>query len=139
MGAGVHRMRHPRHRPWVGPELAAGQAAGQAGKEARAQPSRPLPAGGPPAAGQSMQSLKSLLSMLLLSNPGEEVLGSLQGRSALLLVHDNTAPKQLMTAAEMLQAVAQIREDAESRLLEIQAQIQDLEAEAQQLEELVNG
>lgn len=77
--------------------------------------------------------------MLLLSNPGEEVLGSLQGRSALLLVHDNTAPKQLMTAAEMLQAVAQIREDAESRLLEIQAQIQDLEAEAQQLEELVNG
>lgn len=44
-----------------------------------------------------------------------------------------------MTAAEMQQAVAQIREDAESRLLEIQAQIQDLEAEAEQLEELING
>ena len=50
-----------------------------------------------------------------------------------------TAPVQLMTAAEMLQAVADIRTDAESRLLEIQAQIQDLEAEAEQLEELING
>ena len=53
--------------------------------------------------------------------------------------HDNTEPFQPMTAAEMQQAVAQIREDAESRLLEIQAQIQDLEAEAEQLEELING
>ena len=44
-----------------------------------------------------------------------------------------------MTAAEMLQAVADIRSDAEARLLEIQAQIQDLEAEAEQLEELING
>ena len=44
-----------------------------------------------------------------------------------------------MTAAEMLQAVSNIRQDAEERLLEIQAQIQDLEAEAEQLEELING
>lgn len=44
-----------------------------------------------------------------------------------------------MTAAEMLQAVAKIREDAESRLLEIQAEIQDLEAEAEQLQELIDG
>ena len=77
--------------------------------------------------------------MLILSNPGELLLGSLRGRGSPWLHHDNTAPKQLMTAAEMQQAVAQIREDAESRLLEIQAQIQDLEAEAEQLEELING
>ena len=44
-----------------------------------------------------------------------------------------------MTAAEMLQAVADIRSDADARLLEIHAEIQELEAEAQQLEELVNG
>ena len=81
------------------------------------------------------------------------MLGSLRGRGSLGFTivnrlrlrawptgqHDNTAPKQFMTAAEMLQAVADIRSDAESRLLEIQAQIQDLEAEAEQLEELING
>ena len=40
--------------------------------------------------GLSRQSLESLLSMLLLSNPGEELLGSLQGRSTPLLApHDN--------------------------------------------------
>ena len=44
-----------------------------------------------------------------------------------------------MTAAEMLQAVADIRSDAAARLLEIQAQIQDLEAEAEQLQELIDG
>ena len=129
------------------PGLAAGQAAGQAGKEARAQTSRR----GPPPAGQSMQSLKSLLSMLLLSNPGEEVLGSLQGRSALelrsavllrkplLLVHDNTAPFQSMTAAEMLQAQAEILSDARERLQEIRDEIALLEAEMADLEEVIDG
>ena len=42
-----------------------------------------------------------------------------------------------MTAAEMLQAVSSIRQDAEARLLEIQAEIQALEEEAQQLEEVL--
>jgi len=42
-----------------------------------------------------------------------------------------------MTTAEMLQAVSNIREDAEARLLEIQAEIQALEEEAQQLEEVL--
>ena len=42
-----------------------------------------------------------------------------------------------MTAAEMLQAVSDIHRDAEARLLEIQAEIQALEEEAQQLEEVL--
>ena len=42
-----------------------------------------------------------------------------------------------MTAAEMLQAVSSIQQDAEARLLEIQAEIQALEEEAQQLEEVL--
>ena len=51
-----------------------------------------------------------------------------------------------MTAAELLQAVESIREDAQTRLLKIRAQIQDLEAqiqdletEADQLQELIDG
>lgn len=42
-----------------------------------------------------------------------------------------------MTAAEMLQAVSNIRQDAEERLQSIQAQIEELEAEAERLQEVL--
>jgi len=53
--------------------------------------------------------------------------------------HDNTAPLQLMTAAEMKQAVADIRMDARNRLQEIREQMDKLRVEADQLQELING
>ena len=78
--------------PWVAPELAAGQVGRQAGKEARAQASQPSaqpsghrPGHCPPLPGLSQQSLESLLSMLNICGGVEEVLVSLQGRSAVLL------------------------------------------------------
>jgi len=60
-------------------------------------------------------------------------LGCLQGRRA----SPQPFTTRTMTTAEMLQAVSNIREDAEARLLEIQAEIQALEEEAQQLEEVL--
>lgn len=42
-----------------------------------------------------------------------------------------------MTAAEMLQAVADIQKNAEERLQEIQAEIEALEAEAERLQEVL--
>lgn len=42
-----------------------------------------------------------------------------------------------MTAAEMLQAVSNIREDAAERLQSVQAQIEELEAEAERLQEVL--
>ena len=71
--------------------------------------------------------------------PWRRALGSLQGRSALLLVHDNTAPSKLMTAAEMLQAQADIKSDARERLQEIRDEIALLEAEMADLEEVIDG
>ena len=56
-----------------------------------------------------------------------------------LALHDNTAPSKLMTAAEMKQALADIRMDAKARLQEIREQIAQLAAEADQLQELING
>ena len=53
--------------------------------------------------------------------------------------HDNTAPKQLMTAAEMLQAQADIQTDARARLQEIRDEIALLEAEMADLEEVIDG
>ena len=53
--------------------------------------------------------------------------------------HDNTAPSKLMTAAEMLQAMSEIRSDAQTRLQEIRDEIALLEAEMADLEELLNG
>ncbi|BAQ94415.1 hypothetical protein [uncultured phage_MedDCM-OCT-S31-C1] len=44
-----------------------------------------------------------------------------------------------MTAAEMKQAVADIRMDARNRLQEIREQMDQLRAEADQLQELING
>ena len=51
--------------------------------------------------------------------------------------HHDTAPIQPMTAAEMLQAVSNIREDAAERLQSVQAQIEELEAEAERLQEVL--
>ena len=42
-----------------------------------------------------------------------------------------------MTAAEMLQAQADIKSDARERLQSIQAQIEELEAEAERLQEVL--
>ena len=53
--------------------------------------------------------------------------------------HDNTAPSKLMTAAEMKQAMHDIRSDARARLQELREQIAQLAAEADQLQELING
>ena len=53
--------------------------------------------------------------------------------------HDNTAPSKLMTAAEMLQAQADIQMDAQARLQEIRDEIALLEAEMSDLEEVING
>lgn len=44
-----------------------------------------------------------------------------------------------MTAAEMKQAVADIRMDARARLQEIREQLETLREEADQLQELING
>ena len=56
-----------------------------------------------------------------------------------LALHDNTAPSKLMTAAEMLQAQADIQTDARARLQEIRDEIALLEAEMSDLEEVING
>ena len=44
-----------------------------------------------------------------------------------------------MTAAELLQAVSNVRKVAKERLQSTQARIKELEAEAEQLQELING
>ena len=72
---------------------------------------------------------------LQIRNPGC-TLASSQVTAGL---HDNTAPKQLMTAAEMLQAMSEIRSDAQARLKEIRDEIALLEAEMADLEELLDG
>ena len=53
--------------------------------------------------------------------------------------HDNTAPSKLMTTAELVQAVSRAREEAEIRLQEIRDEIALLEAEAEDLNEVING
>ena len=86
-----------------------------------------------------MQSLESQLSLLILCGVAELVLGSLRGRGSPWLQHDNTAPKQLMTAAEMLQAQHDIKSDARARLQEVRDEIALLEAEMTDLQEVIDG
>ena len=128
---------------WPARWWAAGQAGGQGGTRPSFRAKRPPFPQWPAVASDGQrccrQSLESQLSMLIISGAGELVLGSLRGRGSPWLHHDNTAPKQLMTAAEMKQALADIRMDAKARLQEIREQIAQLAAEADQLQELING
>ena len=87
-----------------------------------------------------MQSLKSLLSMLNALR-GCRVGARISTRPGRIASGLTTTPHLFnsMTAAEMLQAQADIRSDAQARLQEIRDEIALLEAEMADLEEVIDG
>ena len=123
----------------VAGQPAGGQLGGQAGKEARALPSAVVVR--LPRSGQRFQQAKPKKPAFhAYSLQPRRVAARISTRSGITwLHHDNTAPKQLMTAAEMLQAQADIQTDARARLQEIRDEIALLEAEMADLEEVIDG
>ena len=121
---------------WPARWWAAGQAGGQGGTRPPFGRGRAIAAQWP----AFLQAKPKKPAFHAYSLQPRRVAARISTRSGITwLQHDNTAPLKLMTAAEMLQAQADIQTDARARLQEIRDEIALLEAEMADLEEVIDG
>ena len=136
--AGVAADAESAAGPRVAPEQGSG-AVGQARGQASTRPTFPPCASVWPSEAGPLPSPSPIVSICYSypHRPRRDGVVWLRGHGAYPLGSPRHEPFQLMTAAEMLQAVSNIRQDAEERLQSIQAQIEELEAEAERLQEVL--